>query len=210
MLSEHVRLIEVANGPSHSTAVGVPPATVSATEFRRYLKMGFRLAPSANQDNHRRTWGTITDARTGILAHSLSKAELLSALRERRAYATLDKNLRLISKVEGKVMGSVIDSHIDNGHELSVEIAIQDDDEPQADYWVEVFADNVQGENANTSANLVATYGPLHVENNSGVPTTFTLPGLEYNGWDYIYLKVDQGSSDSHQPQAYVAPVWFK
>lgn len=202
-------LIEVANGPSHDDAEGVDPATINLSEFRRYLKMGFRLAPSANQDNHKRTWGTITAARTAILAETLSKESLLAALRARRAYATLDSNLRLFVSVQGQPMGGTA-SGVSTGEELSVEVTIQDDDESNETYWVEVFADKIVGENATSSVNLVATYGPLTVSDNTDQSTTFELPDLAYDDWDYLYLKVSQGPESQPKQQAFLAPVWFE
>ncbi len=207
-LDQQAQLIEVINGPSHSSASGVKPTTVSASEFRRYLGMGFHLAPTANQDNHFETWGTITDARTGVIAGELSKSSILDALRNRHAYASLDKNLRLIAKVQGKLVGSIITDAVASGTELSINISINDDDEPVATYWVEIFADNVQGESATSRAKLVETYGPF--ETVQGVNNTWDIDGLEYGEWDYLYMKVSRGDANSPDEMAYMAPVWFE
>lgn len=207
-LDAHAELIEVINGPSHEDAAGVEPATVNASEFRRYLAMGFHLAPTANQDNHFKTWGTITHARTAVLAPELSKTAIMSSLRNRQVYASLDKNLRLIAKVQGKPIGSILTTPIATGTELAVEISIQDDDQPSAKYWVEVFADNVEGSSAGTNVQLVATYGPLDTE--SSESNVWNLPGLIFGDWDYLYMRVLRGPANAPKQQAYLAPVWFE
>jgi hypothetical protein len=96
------------------------------------------------------------------------------------------------------------------GEDLDVELTIQDDDENSGTYWAEVFADKVVGGGASASVNLVGTYGPLTVTNNSASPTTFELPDLPFDeDWDYLYVKVSQGPESSPKQQAFLAPVWF-
>ena len=204
------QMIEVINGPSHANTIGTRPSTINSSEFRRYIKMGFHLAPTANQDNHHETWGTITDARTAIITDELSKPKLLTAMQNRHVYASLDRNLSLIATVQGELIGSILDQDVDDGEELDLEISLRDGNESRDTYWVEVFADKVSGKNASSSVDLVATYGPLRVDDNIDNVVTFELPGLQYDGWDFIYFKIQQGPADDTQRQAYMAPVWFK
>lgn len=208
-LDQQAQLIEVINGPAFGRGTGREPHE-SGAEYRRYLNMGFHLAPTANQDNHRRTWGTITDARTGVVAEELTKPAILEALRSRRAYASLDRNLRIIATVEGELCGAIISGSIANGHELDIEIAIDDDDEPTGRYWVEVFADEIDGRSGNARASLVATYGPLDASDDPNASNIWMLPGLAYDGWDYLYFRVLQGDVSSVERQAWLAPVWFE
>lgn len=208
-LDARARLIEVINGPSHETGTGKTPS-ISDTEYRRYLNMGFHLAPAANQDNHFETWGTITDARTAVITTTLSKASILAALRDRHAYATLDRNLRIIASVQGHLCGSIITDNIANGAPLDIEISIDDDDEPTGRYWIEVFADKIDGETGDTRAKLVATFGPADATSSGSDPNIWALDGLTYDGWDYLYMRVLQGSQSAPDKQAWLAPVWFE
>ena len=75
-------------------------------EFRRYLNLGLHGAPTADQDNHKRNWGNATRARTAVLAPALTEAALLAAMKQPRAYATEDHNLRLILQISGQLLGS--------------------------------------------------------------------------------------------------------
>ena len=36
------------------------------------------------------------------------------------------------------------------------------------------------------------------------------LPGLAYDGWDYLYFRMLQGDVSSVERQAWLAPVWFE
>ena len=204
------QLIEVINGPSHENGTGRQPATVADAEYRRYLNMGFHLAPTANQDNHRRTWGSITDARTAVVTTTLSKAGVIGALRNRHAYATLDRNLRIIATVDGELCGSILSAAPTANAELTIEISVNDDDEATGRYWVEVFADRIDGATGNQRAVLIATYGPLDTTANPADPNLWALEGLSYDeDWDYLYFRVLQGSVSSAKPVAWLAPVWF-
>ncbi len=195
------QLICVANGPSHSTGTNRTPH-ISDSEFRRYLNLGFHLAPTADQDNHRATWGTITDARTAVIANTLDKPSILNALRARHAYATLDENLQIITTVQGALCGDIVAEPAANA-ELAIEVFITDDDEPTQTFWMEVFVDDVGG----SRARLQATYGPLTA---TAADEVWVLGGLQYGGWDYLYFRVWEGPEDSAERVAWIAPVWFE
>lgn len=212
-LDRHAQLIEIINGPSHDDGTGHDPKTISDSEYRRYLNLGFHLAPSANQDNHFENWGSSTDARTAVVATALTKNGVLEALRSRSVYATLDKNLRIFSTVEGEPTGSILAAVPDNDEPLRVEISIDDDDEPEATYFVEVFADSIGGEGNGQRARLVGTYGPLETGAAPGEINVWVLEDLLFDSdWDYVYLMVLQKEDGEDEPvqQAWLAPVWFE
>jgi hypothetical protein len=89
-LGPRTPLMNLINGPSHTNGTGLQPGSPSEGEFRRYLNLGMHVAPTADQDNHKRNWGNAAETRTAVLAPSLTKAALLTALRQRRVYATFD------------------------------------------------------------------------------------------------------------------------
>jgi trimeric autotransporter adhesin len=102
----NTRLINLINGPSHRN--GDPPGRPSESEFRRYLNEGLRVGPTADQDNHQPNWGSAAETRTAVLATSLTRADILDALRDRRVYATQDRNLELYASIAGHIIGSEI------------------------------------------------------------------------------------------------------
>lgn len=83
---------------------------------------GWKIGASGSDDNHKGTWGKRTDWRMAILSKHLSRPELFAAMRVRRFYSTLDKNLALSFKIDSVEMGSTIGSGVRN-----VKIQARDD-----------------------------------------------------------------------------------
>ena len=108
-MGAHACLIELLNGPAMAQTPGHRSAEVMEDDYQRYLLLGFRVAPTGDQDNHYMTWGDATESRTGIIAAALSKTELLKAMRARHVYATEDRNLKLVFKVNGHLCGDAVD-----------------------------------------------------------------------------------------------------
>ena len=67
---------------------------------------GWHLGSLGGQDNHSRDWGTRNDYRTAVLATELTRDGILDAFRNRRFYATEDKNLHLDLRCRGYPMGT--------------------------------------------------------------------------------------------------------
>lgn len=66
------------------------------TDFLFYLAMGFKLSPTANQDNHFMNYGSATASRTGILAPMLTDSAIIDAFEGRHTYASEDKNAQIL------------------------------------------------------------------------------------------------------------------
>jgi hypothetical protein len=199
-MSPHVCLFEILNGPGLQKTSATRSAEISDADFDHYLLLGFRVAPTGDQDNHYMTWGTLTDTRTGVITDELTKAKILEALRARHAYATEDKNLRLIFKVNGHLCGDVIPAPAP-GTELQISYTIEDDDEPGAAYSIEVRSGTVGG-NAVNSLETVSTTG--------NTTAAKTIADVAYSGGaQFIYFKIVQSSEDGGPDRAWTAPVWF-
>ena len=95
------RLEEVGNGNGTSYVF-------SEGEFIRSLDYGWKVGATNNADTHSTAWGTNTENRTGVWMPELTKSSLLDALRERRTFASEDKNFSLSMKANGYWMGSEI------------------------------------------------------------------------------------------------------
>lgn len=72
------------------------------------LTLGWKLGAAGSDDNHDATWGTRNNYRHAVLATQKTRAAIYDALKNRRFFSTLDKNLALSFKVNGSEMGSVI------------------------------------------------------------------------------------------------------
>lgn len=202
-LDVRAQLINIINGPSHKPGTGLDPGKPSQSEFLRYLNLGFHLAPTADQDNHTPNWGNATDARTAVIAPALTRSAILAALRARHVYATEDKNLRVIARVNGHLMGTRVtgNDRPSKDSELDISLEIHDDDEPHADYTVQVFSDEI-GDDVAEIIKTVTVNGDSTVE----------IDGITYDGGrQYIFFKIIQSHDDAEgEDRAWTAPVWFE
>ena len=93
-----VHLLEVG-GEGGFTAYGA---------FTKALDAGWHLAPSNNQNNHNGNWGNENQARTVVLAQTLTEEAIYDAIRNYRVYATEDGDLRILYHLNNRIMGSEI------------------------------------------------------------------------------------------------------
>jgi len=102
-----VHLMALVNGPATSTATDESDIgnTGFDAAFQQALKLGFRVSPTADQDNHNATWGASTQSRTAVLATAKTKSAILSAMAARRTYATQDHNAVVHFSADGHAMG---------------------------------------------------------------------------------------------------------
>lgn len=101
----------VESGPAFSTSVTYNdfPAQLSyLSYYKTMLAKGYRMGPVIDHDNHNFTFGRSTAARTVILATSKSRADLISAYRSMRFYASEDCNVKVEFKSGANVMGSSV------------------------------------------------------------------------------------------------------
>lgn len=201
----YASLIEVLNAPALKDGVGFR-TNAHQTEYFSYLNMGFHLGPSVGQDNHYKNWGTSTDARVGVIADSLSKADILNALRARRTFASEDKNLKIIFRANDAIGGDIVAPPAP-GSELDLSVDLHDPDEPAAAYRIDVFLDEPGGIASKAPVETFKTTGNglVHLD---GV--RFTKPGA------YVLLRITQSGAlddadhEQEDDRAWTAPVWFE
>lgn len=147
------------------------------------LDKGWHVAPTNNQNNHKGQWGDASEARTVVLAKSLTEEALYAAMKDRRVYATQDSDLAIYYELNGTVMGSILPK----SEEAEITVFLSDPTD-EAIGNVEVVTDG--------GAVLVSEY----VETPSQV--------LELSascGHSYYYLRITQLDGDV----AVTAPVWM-
>lgn len=76
--------------------------------FVRALDKGWKVSPVAGNDNHNITGITNQFSRTFVHAKHRTKKGLLTAMKMRRTYASLDNNIQCVYWVNQEVMGSII------------------------------------------------------------------------------------------------------
>lgn len=175
-----VNLIEVGNGEG---AIGSSGYFSSYDYYTKALDKGWHLAPTNNQDNHLGKWIISNEARTVILAPSISRAELYKALKEMRVYSTEDKNLNINYTVNNKIMGSMLGDPVS----LNFNVSVNDPDITDKIGRVSVIVNG--GETA--------------------VSKEFTTNSASWNftldpKYSYYYLRIDEEDGDI----AVTAPVW--
>lgn len=145
-----VHLMAVVNGPS--TSVKVDESDIGNTgydaTFQNALRKGFRVSPTADQDNHNATWGAATQSRTAVLTSSKTKSNILNALAARRCYATQDHNTIVDFSAEGHTMGEAFTRP--DGVRIAVHVS--DPDPGQSVAEIELF----RGITGTSSATRVA------------------------------------------------------
>lgn len=147
------------------------------------LDKGWHVAPTNNQNNHNGQWGDASEARTVVLAKSLTEEALYAAMKDRRVYATQDSDLTVYYELNGTVMGSIIPK----SESAAVTVFLSDPTD-EAIGSVEVVADG----------------GEAIVRQWVETPTKMlelSVPG----GCSYYYLRVTQPDGDV----AVTAPVWM-
>ena len=147
------------------------------------LDKGWHVAPTNNQNNHNGQWGDASDARTVVLAKSLTEEALYAAMKDRRVYATQDSDLAIFYELNGTVMGSILPK----SEKAEITVFLSDPTD-EAIGNVEVVTDG--------GAVLVSEY----VETPSQV---LELPAS--GGRSYYYLRITQPDGDV----AVTAPVWM-
>lgn len=183
IIDERISLIEVGNGEG---AVGSNSYFPSYGEYTAALDKGWHLAPTNNQDNHKKGWGTSNTARTVIYTDDLSVDGVYSALRERRVYASEDDNLDIVYTLNDEVLGTIV-GEVPEVAEFKV--SIQDPDTSDSVKSVEIITNGGKVVHKQTY-------------NHQNVDFEYTLDDPRAG---YYYIKVVQ--ADGHI--AVTAPIWL-
>ncbi len=186
------------------------------SHYRKYLNMGFRLAPIGDHDNHRKNWGRHTAARTGVWSNGLSPSQFVEAYRARRVFATEDNEMAVAFLTGDEWMGSVI-SVPSSGELRTFKVFVDqgpDSDSGQVQnegpYLVELVTDDGPGGPAARVRNIVfngQSVGSIFVQAGETVEFTYRVkPGT------YCYIHVrEMGGKDSvnKRADAWTAPFFF-
>ncbi|MSS63499.1 hypothetical protein [Velocimicrobium porci] len=179
---EIMNLIEVGNGDG---AVGSTAYFPSYQYYDMCLSMGWHVAPTNGQDNHKGGWGDINTMRTVVLADSFTEDGIYEAMNARHVYSTEDQNLSVIYHLGDTLQGGIIDDY--NNDKVSISVTVSDKDVEK------VGTVYVIGENGKE------LYKSDYIDGNTA-DLSFDLD----NTSAYYYVKVVQGDGDI----AVTAPVW--
>jgi hypothetical protein len=167
--------------------------------FINALDHGWKVSPCCGNDNHGLTGIPKHTSRTVVLATAKTKAAILDAMKHRRTYATLDKNLQCSYTVNGSIMGSTLDKP----DTLKFDITITDPDTDKP-------ADQI------TKLDIVKDHGEV-AETYTPSPAAHTVtwqPTLHDTTSKYFFVRVytagggDAPKPNPNKPVAWLAPVW--
>ncbi len=166
--------------------------------FLAALDSGWKVSPVAGNDNHGLNGIKAQTSRTFVLATSKTKAAILDAMKNRRTYASLDKNIECRYSVNGRIMGSTLNGAKDYRFEISV--SDPDTNNPKDKITkIDIVKDG--GE-------VVQTYNPT-----PGYSVKWS-PVIKDSNNKYFFVRVwnagggDAPGTDPSKPVAWLAPVW--
>lgn len=183
ILDARISLIEVGNGEG---AVGSGAYFPSYNEYIKALDKGWHLAPTNNQDNHKKKWGDANTARTVIYTNDLSVNGLYDALKDMRVYSTEDNNLDIAYTLNGEMLGTVMQ---EVPGQATFDVAAADPDSTDKIMSISIISNG--GENV---------YTETFRAQNASLKKTINNPEA-----GYYYIKVVQ--EDGHI--AVTAPIWL-
>ena len=159
--------------------------------FLNALSKGWKVSPVAGCDNH--GWEGIAKwpARTGLLVTELTPAGVLDAMASRRTFATLDKNLSVVYRVNGQIMGS--DIRAAKKYKFDIEVSDPDTD---------------RSEEAITRIEIVGENGEVVAASDFQAHDVHWKPTVTAAEKYYFVLVYNARQSDT--PVAYAAPVWVE
>ena len=166
--------------------------------FVNALDHGWKVSPVCGNDNHGLTGIARHVSRTFVLAREKTKAAILDAMKNRRTYAALDKNLQCRYTVNGAIMGSTLD----RPRTLRFDIAIDDPDTSNP-------KDKI------TKIDIVKDGGAVAQEYTpTPAHSVRWTPAIEDASSRYFFVRVwtagggDAPGGDPANPVAWLAPVW--
>jgi predicted metal-dependent phosphoesterase TrpH len=160
-------------------------SNIYAKYYSPALNRGWHLAPLQSQDNH---FLGANNARTVIITQSLTRNNIIDAIRKRRLYSSDDTNIKLTFKYNDFWMGSTI--HVSEGP-VTLYVRVTDD-----------VSDPVNKiELIDKSGDVIEA---LHVTNWTGF-VEWT-PAVTISDSEYYYVKVYENNGNEI---VYSSPLWF-
>ncbi len=153
--------------------------------LRAFLNGGGRTGFVGGSDTH----DGLPAARTAVLVHELTRADLFEALRHRRNYAVNRDRIGLDFRINGLAMGE--------------EVALEGD--PR----IEV---TIQGTDVVDEVVLLRDGAPLYVFQPQKRDVHFTCRDRSFTGPSYYYVRVRQADRDAEGNPAYAwsSPIWVR
>jgi hypothetical protein len=166
--------------------------------FVNALDKGWKVAPVCGNDNHGTAGINKNVSRTFVLAKEPTKAAILDAMKNRRTYAAMDKNIECRYTVNGAIMGSTLNR--EKTFKFDISVSDPDTGNPKDKIAkIDIVKDG---------GVVVQEYQP------SPEYSIHWAPAIEDSTAKYFFVRVwtagggDAPGADPAKPMAWLAPVW--
>lgn len=151
------------------------------------LEHGWHVAPTISEYNDTSTFNINSEFRSIVLCENLSKNDLLDAFKNRRVYASEDKNIKTDFYINKMPMGSILDTC----DKLRFTISAVDNDELDYITKIEVFTNKNK---LVRSKDFSSNYAKVD----------FILNGVAKNTYYYVVV------TETNNKKTITAPIWIE
>jgi trimeric autotransporter adhesin len=189
---EAITATTVESGPSTSTNTTYtnPGSSMGYLwYYQTLLAKGYHLGPTIDHDNHNTTFGRTTFSRTAIVAPSLTKTSIVTALRNMNFYATQDCDSKVDFTINTKILGSSFTDRF----APNIAVTLTDATTPTSTAVIRVMF-GIPG-----SGVL-----PVKIDSIIGNTLNFSDNNLANLATGYYYIDITNGTS-----RIVTAPIWY-
>lgn len=180
------------SGPAFSTNVTYsnPSTSNYISEYNNALKQGYHLGVGLDHDTHNSVFGRQSAGRLVVLASSLTRPDILDALKNMRFYSSDDWNVKVNFTISSQPIGSILSQA--GMPSLSVNISDPDGENTSS---ITVYQ-GVPGSGVNPTVLTSVT-------NNNNLSYVHNLSN---NTSSYYYVKIVQNDGNT----IWTSPIWYK
>jgi PKD repeat protein len=180
------------SGPAFSTntTYSDPDVSTFISRYNDALKNGYHLGIGLDHDTHNSVFGRQTAGRLVVLAPSLSRAEIMTALHKMRFYSSDDWNTKVDYTINSHPMGSIFAQ----AGTPTISVAVTDPDNAESVTSISVYSGIPGSGSAPTSVHTVSNMASM----------TYT-PTIANNTTYYYYIKITQADGDI----IWTSPIWY-
>ena len=180
------------SGPASSTnnTYSNPSTGNYIARYNDALRRGYHLGVGLDHDTHNSVFGKQTAGRLVVLAPSLTRSDILDAIRNMRFYSSDDWNVKVNFTIKNKPMGSILS--YTGAATISANVT-----DPDVSETVSSIAINYGVPGSGTNPTVLTT-----VTNTANLSYTHNLAN---NSTYYYYLKITQNDGNI----IWTSPIWY-
>jgi hypothetical protein len=179
------------SGPAFSTdTIYTDPSTSSYLQrYKEALQLGYHVGIGLDHDTHYSVFGRQTNGRLVVLAPSLTRANILNAIRSMRMYSSDDWNAKVDFTIASQPMGSILT----HAYAPVISVRVTDPD-AEATASIKVYG-GIPGSGV----------APTLIASSTNSNTLTYTAALANKSTFYYYLQIAQADGD----MVYTSPIWY-